>query len=160
MPDMLVRLYDLPPAPPADFGDSGIEVRRALAYERQTVLRWVAETFGPGWEGECAIAFTRQPVSCFIAIRNGRVVGFACHEATCRGFFGPTGVEESCRGLGIGTGLLFACLQDMRNQGHAYAFIGGAGPVDFYRKTVGAVVIEGSVPGIYRPPLKNFDKEG
>ena len=32
--------------------------------------------------------------------------------------------------------------------------IGGAGPVEFYRKAVGATVIEGSVPGIYRNLLK------
>ncbi len=29
----------------------------------------------------------------------------------------------------------------------------GVGPVDFYHKTVGAVVIADSTPGIYREPL-------
>jgi integration host factor subunit alpha len=31
--------------------------------------------------------------SCFIAVRDDRVVGFACHDATFRNFFGPTGVK-------------------------------------------------------------------
>lgn len=42
----------------------------------------------------------------------------------------------------------------MREQGYAYAIIGGVGPVEFYAKTVGAVVIEGSDPGIYRGMIR------
>ncbi|MEK7784776.1 MAG: hypothetical protein AAB658_05015, partial [Chloroflexota bacterium] len=34
-----------------------------------------------------------------------------------------------------------------------HAVIGWAGPVEFYAKTVGAVAIEGSEPGIYHGPL-------
>jgi hypothetical protein len=41
--------------------------------------------------------------------------------------------------------------------GYAYAIIGGAGPTAFYAKTVGAVAIEGSTPGIYRDPLGKRD---
>jgi hypothetical protein len=48
-----------------------------------------------------------------------------------------------------------ACLQAMRAEGYAYAIIGGVGPAEFYAKTVGAVEIEGSTPGIYRGQLKN-----
>jgi hypothetical protein len=43
-----------------------------------------------------------------------------------------------------------ACLEDMRQAGYGYAIIGGVGPAEFYAKTVGAVAIEGSEPGIYR----------
>ena len=56
----------------------------------------------------------------------------------------------SARNKGVGKALLFACLEDMRAQGFAYAIIGGVGPAEFYAKTVGAVAIEGSAPGIYR----------
>ena len=35
-------------------------------------------------------------------------------------------------------------------QGYGYAIIGGVGPAEFYAKTVGAIPIEGSEPGIYR----------
>ena len=54
------------------------------------------------------------------------------------------------RNGGIGKALLFACLEDMRQQGFGYAIIGGVGPAEFYTKTVGAVPIEGSEPGVYR----------
>ena len=36
----------------------------------------------------------------------------------------------------------------------AYGVIGGAGPTDFYARTVGATVIPDSVPGIYADPLR------
>jgi hypothetical protein len=32
----------------------------------------------------------RQPVSGFIAVQEGKIAGFACHDATCPNFFGPT----------------------------------------------------------------------
>jgi predicted N-acetyltransferase YhbS len=55
---------------------------------------------------------------------------------------------------GIGRGLLFACLEDMRQQGYGYAIVGGVGPTAFYSKAVGAVLIEGSgtAPRL-RPPI-------
>jgi predicted N-acetyltransferase YhbS len=92
----------------------------------------------------------RQPVSGFIAVQEGKIAGFACHDATCPNFFGPTGIEPKARKNGIGTALLLACLEDMRQQGFGYAIIGGVGPAAYYAKAVGAVAIEGSEPGIYR----------
>ncbi|MBP5231616.1 MAG: GNAT family N-acetyltransferase, partial [Clostridia bacterium] len=59
-------------------------------------------------------------------------------------------VEESLRGRGIGGALLLRCLEAMRDEGYGYAIIGGAGPVDYYRKVCGAEIIEDSVPGIYK----------
>ena len=102
----------------------------------------------------------RLPVSCFIAVKDGALVGFACHEATAKGFFGPTGVDDSCRGKGIGQALLVRTLLDMREQGYAYAVIGGAGPTGFYERTVGATAIAGSVPGIYRGMLTTAAPRG
>jgi Acetyltransferase (GNAT) family len=107
----------------------------------------VLEKFAEGWASETEIAFGRQPISCFIAVREGGVLGFACHDVTCRSFFGPAGVEPEARNNGIGTGLLFACLDDMRQQGFAYAIVGGVGPTAFYSKAVGAVPSRGRSPG-------------
>lgn len=152
MPDLLVKLYELPALEPvlAALRERNIEVRRALAPEKQLVAQWVHQQFSSHWASECEVAFARQPIGCFLAVRDGRCLGFACRDATCRGFFGPTGVESAFRGIGIGTALLLACLHDMAAQGYAYAIIGGAGPIEFYARTVGATLIEGSSPGIYR----------
>jgi len=155
MPDMLVKLYDLPDSTPMmeEMRKAGIEIRHPIPPEKHIVVNWVRREFGQGWASECEVSFIHQPVSCFIAIEKGEIVGFACYDATCRDFFGPTGVKESCRGRGIGKALLLASMEAMRAMGYAYAIIGGAGPVSFYEKSVGAVVIDGSVPGIYRGML-------
>jgi predicted N-acetyltransferase YhbS len=63
-------------------------------------------------------------------------------------------VDEKARGTGLGKALLLAALRAMAADGYAYAVIGGAGPVDFYVKTVGAIPIEGSEPGLYRGMLR------
>jgi predicted N-acetyltransferase YhbS len=150
--DMLVKLYNLPDSRAAfeRLQETGCTVRRALAPEKHKVIAWVRKAFSEAWASEAEVAFSRQPVSCFIAIQNGKIVGFACHDVTCLNFFGPTGTEPAARNSGIGTALLFACLEAMRQQGFGYAIIGGVGPADFYSKAVGAVPIEGSAPGIYR----------
>jgi GNAT superfamily N-acetyltransferase len=149
---MLVKLYDLPASHEAlgRLAAAGVSVRRALPPEKHKVLDWVRSTFSEAWASEADVAFAHQPVSCFLAIQGKSLLGFACHDATCPNFFGPTGVDAGARGCGIGTALLLACLEDMRHQGFGYAIIGGVGPADFYTKTVGAIPIEGSEPGIYR----------
>jgi hypothetical protein len=150
--DMLVKLYDLPShSPQLDrLRQRGIELRRGLVPEKYEVITWVRRNFSEHWASETDVAFSRQPVSCFLAMKEGDIIGFACHDATCRNFFGPTGVEPQQRNSGIGTALLSACLEDMKHQGFGYAIIGGVGPATYYSKAVGAVLIEGSEPGIYQ----------
>jgi GNAT superfamily N-acetyltransferase len=170
MSDLLVRLYDLPPLAPAvsALDREGVEIRRALAAERPQVTKFAREHGSEGWAAECQAAFARMPLACFIAAERGAakiagaglprasqtLLGFACHEATCRNFFGPELVHPDARGRGIGKALLLAALHAMRAEGYAYAIIGWASSVDFYRKAVGAVVIDGSEPGIYPPRLE------
>ncbi len=156
MPDMLVKLYELPevPSEAAFEASSGVTVRRAIAPEKHVVTKWIGERFGLGWVSEAEAAFARTPVSCFIAVQDGKLLGFACYDATLRGFFGPTGVEETERGRGVGKMLLLRALQSMRVEGYGYAIIGGAGPTEFYAKLVGAEPIAGSQPGAYRGMLK------
>ena len=156
MADMLVKLYDLPESGPsqARVASVGVNIRRARAFERHQVVSWVEARFPPGWGSECRVAFSRVPVSCFVATRSGELLGFACHGTTARGFFGPTGVDEDARGQGIGKALLMVCMDALRADGHAYAIIGGVGPRAFYEKAVGAVEIPGSTPGIYGDRIK------
>ncbi len=152
MPDMLVRLYALPEQDRKL--EEGYVVRRAAAYDKSAILRWVGENFSTQWASEADVAFSRQPISCYVALHQERLVGFACYEATCRGYFGPGGVLEAHRGEGLGTVLLLECLRSMKEMGYAYAIIGGVGPKEFYVKTVGAIEIPDSTPGIYTPPVK------
>ncbi|MNL63125.1 hypothetical protein D3C87_1872180 [compost metagenome] len=84
-----------------------------------------------------------------VAVHDEKIVGFSCHDVTALGFFGPTGVDESMRGQGIGEALLLASLTAMREAGYGYAIIGGVGPAKFYERVAGAVEIPDSTPGIY-----------
>ncbi|MBL8154860.1 MAG: GNAT family N-acetyltransferase [Anaerolineae bacterium] len=158
MTDMLVKLYTLPPLEPELAGQTaqGITIRRGLAPEKHVVLEWVEQHFGGYWRSECDVAFSRDPVSIWLAVYEERLVGFGCYDTTGRGFFGPTGVSETMRGRGVGKALLLVCLHAMRDIGYGYAVIGGVGPIDFYQRVCGAQVIEDSTPGIYagmlRPP--------
>jgi GNAT superfamily N-acetyltransferase len=170
VPDLLVRLYALPPLAPAlaALTAARIEVRRAQPYEQAAVTAWVARTFAPNWGEECAAAFALRPVACHLAVElqgpfpapgSGyelpaeRLIGFASHDVVARGMFGPTGVAEAWRGRGVGTALLLASLYAMAEQGYAYAAIARVGPVEFYARAVGATVIAGSEPGVYRGRL-------
>ena len=155
MSDMLVKLYDLPEVETLvkKFKDQGIIIRTAMPYEKNDVVQWAKDTFGSAWASECDVAFSNHPVSCFIATEAGRIIGFACYDSTCKDFFGPIGVTGIKQGLGIGKALFLSCLHTMAANGYAYAIIGGVGSTDFYATTVGAVIIEGSSPGIYRDQL-------
>jgi len=139
--DMLVALYKL----------EGVEKRLQAVRAHDITIRRAMEADAAGWAGECAVALSSVPATCHIATRDGEVVGFACHDATAKGFFGPTGTDERVRGLGVGAALLVASLAAMREAGYAYAVIGAAGDhvKGFYEKVVGAVEIAGSVPGLY-----------
>ena len=150
MPDMLVRLYALPEGRASRLGP---DVRRAMAPERRIVVAWIEERFGVLWAGEAEAAFSSTPTRIHIALRNGELAGFACHDVTALGFFGPTGVDEAMRGRGLGEALLLESLSAMRAAGYAYAIIGGVGPAEFYARAVGAVEIADSTPGIYADML-------
>lgn len=158
---MLVKLYDLPEADGLlkQHRTSGIEIRRALAPEKHVVVDWVRRAFNAAWASECDIAFSNHPVSCFIAVHREQVVGFACHDATLKNFFGPLGVAQSMRRRRVGEALLLTVLRAMAAQGYGYAIIGAVTKPDFYIKTVGATAIEGSEPGIYRGMLRTKKKE-
>jgi GNAT superfamily N-acetyltransferase len=161
MQDMLVRLYDLPDHSGIlrSLRKDGITIRKALAAEKSIVIDWVTQHFGTGWASETEVSFSYQPVACFIATENAKIVGFGCYDSAYRNFFGPTGVEETLRGKGIGKALLLECLLAMQAQGYAYGIIGGVGPARFYEKAVGAVLIEGSNPGIYEGIMSEIPVE-
>ena len=170
MADMLVKLYSLPESHHlmAELANSSIEIRRALPSEKHQVAEWVRKNFWEPWGSECEAAMENRPVTTFIAVEKKIsdtashnpydqlpeiLLGFSCYDATARGMFGPMGVRHDRRGSGIGKALLLACLHAMWSEGYAYAVIGWVGPEQFYEKTVGAVVIQGSEPGLFRGPL-------
>jgi len=156
MPDLLVNLLNLPDLEPFVDGLNhvGVRVRRAQPFEITPVREFIKDNFSAAWADEVSVGFANKPVTLFIATRDARVIGFAGYECTRKAFFGPTGVAEKERGRGIGKALLIASLWGLRELGYVYGIIGAAGPFEFYRDAVGAIVIPDSEPGIYADLLK------
>jgi GNAT superfamily N-acetyltransferase len=156
MSDLLVNLLKLPSLDPlvAEQKEAGVNIRRAQPFEVTRVRDFIEKHFSVAWADEISVGFANKPVTVFIATRDGQVIGFAGYECTRKAFFGPTGVDESARGQGIGRALLIASLWGLRELGYVYGIIGAAGPVEFYQEAVGAIVIPDSEPGIYTDLLK------
>lgn len=152
MPDLLVNLLKLPVA---ENVSQEFVVRRAQPFEISVVRRFVGESFSANWADEISVGFARQPVSVFVATKERELIGFAAYECTRRAFFGPMGVVDEVRNSGVGKALLLAALEALKEMGYVYAIVGAAGPVRFYQKTVGAIIIPDSEPGIYTDLLKS-----
>ncbi|MBW2217800.1 MAG: GNAT family N-acetyltransferase [Deltaproteobacteria bacterium] len=151
MSDMLVKLYDLKD----DWGflseqeHNGIIIRKPIGPEKHLIVEWVREKFYKAWASEADVAMSNRPKTCFMAVQDGQILGFACYDATALGFFGPIAVAESFRGKGTGKAMLLACMLDMKLKGYGYAVIGNTENLGFYEKHVGAVEIPESSSGIY-----------
>jgi hypothetical protein len=161
MTDLLVNLYSRRLGELAErVADVEASIRVALPPEQHIVTDWVRTNFSPYWASEVAVAMAHQPPGCLIATVDGVLVGFACYDATARGFFGPTGVHETARGKKLGLALLYHSLIAMKAQGYAYAIIGSAGPIDFYANAVGAVPIAADKEDIYQGLLRIKPADG
>ena len=157
MADMLIKLYEL--ADDWQFFSKqqalGIAIRKPIGPEKHGIISWVSDHFGAGWASETDVALSNRPATCFVAVKEANIIGFACYDATALGFFGPIGVEKSHRKKGTGTALLTACLLDMKLKGYGYAVVGAVEDAIFYKNAVGAIEIPDSSPGIYRSQIKD-----
>lgn len=135
--NMTADLAVVSPAGAADeerLGGAGVEVLRA----GPETPEWVRGIWGGGWAWEVAQSIGRDGAGCWVAVRDGEILGFAAYGANRPSWFGPMGTAPSAEGLGVGRVLLRRCLADQFAAGHPTAQIGWAGPVAFYSKTVGA----------------------
>ena len=146
LPDMIVRLKDLPDPRPIErrLAKEGYAVQRATVRHRPGLADFIEKHFSERWALETAVTFSRQPISMFVALVGEEIAGFAAYDCAYRSYFGPTGVREELRGKGIGTVLLLRTLEDMAAQAYKWAIIGEVEPVAFYEQVCGAVVIPGS----------------
>jgi len=160
MPDMLVNLLRLPHEQPLiqRLEQQNIQIRRALAPDKLRIVSWVQQNSGISAAGECDVCFSRLPVSCFIATRGAKMIGYACYNAIAPDFFGPTRVQDADREHGVGQALLLRSLRAMRDEGYLYAIIGGVGPQEFYKKSVEAILIPDSTPGVYQDFLGALER--
>lgn len=147
MSDLLVNLYRL------DTNDTmqeakkrGVLIKRVLPPDKTKVIEFVRKYYGENWVGECETAIYRSPVSCFIAVKDKEILGFACYDATAKGYFGPIGMSPDQKGKGMGKALMYAALDAMREDGYGYAVIGWAdsNAMGFYENSLSLFVIPDS----------------
>lgn len=142
--DMLVNLTTLPQLPPLP---AGLKLKRAFPGDKNIILDFIKNNFQESWKNEAEYALMQNPPACFVATENGKLLGFACYDASAKGFFGPIGVLSSDRGRGIGAALLIYTLEAMRAAGYGYGIIGWVdGPEKFYEKVVNAQSVTGGEP--------------
>jgi GNAT superfamily N-acetyltransferase len=142
-------------------GSAGWASECEVAFARRPLGCFVAVEGPPGGVGSAGgVGETGGPSSSGSVAASGydtapeTLIGFACIEATAPSFFGPQAVRDDRRGRGIGAALLLTALHALAAEGHAYAIVGWASELEFYRKVAGAVPIAGSEPGIYRAPVR------
>lgn len=140
--DMIVDLYQ----PIINEVDNKYTIKRVLSPNSDAVLDFISTHFSKGWVSEAKAGLYNNNPTCFIAVDSNNIIGFACYDATAKGYFGPTGVDEAYRGQSVGKALLLHTLTAMRYDGYGYAIIGGVKPMTrkFYAKSSGAVAIENS----------------
>jgi GNAT superfamily N-acetyltransferase len=128
---------------------AGIKIRRLKHEEKQTYYEWMIATWSKNWTTESCNSLKHTPITTFVALDPDRnICGFASYDVTMfRGGFGPTGVEERRRGLGIGKVLFFRCLRDMKDRGYSRCEIGWVGPVAFYAHTANARICATFIQG-------------
>lgn len=137
--DLLVNLYSLEEyVTPSPF-----KVVRILSPDIFKLESFIAKHFNQGWVSEIRAGCYKSNPTVFIACDETGIIGFAGYDCTAKGMFGPTGVDPHYRGRGIGRALLLTTLLAMREDGYAYAIIGGGEEkARFYQKCVGATLIE------------------
>ena len=154
MNDLIVNLYDLPTFK----NETNYVIKKPLSPNIHLVQKFIRDYFPESWVSEATVGLNKENPTCYIAVDGKDIIGFACYDATAKGYFGPTGVKPDYRNKGIGKALLMKTLEGLKDSGYGYAIIGAVGKSvhPFYIKTCKAVVIENSHPKdtIYKRLLK------
>ena len=146
--DLLVNLYDMQCVHNHQkLKDNGIIIRRAMSPDKGKILDFIKTHYDEAWMYESEHAIMNTPNSCYIAIKDKEIVGFACYDATAKGYFGPIGIKPGQKGGGVGQSLLYETLLGMKEAGYGYAIIGWVDEaIGFYEKTLKIHQIPDSQP--------------
>jgi len=139
VPRRIMRLRD-------ELERRGIVMSLATKAESERLCGWVKKRFGHGWAYEVAASIENaeeEKSGTLVAkdVKTGEMVGFSTHGALVRGWFGPIGIDEKSRKMGVGSVLLFESLRLMRLNGVAKAVIPWTDNLFFYTQVPGIVGI-------------------
>lgn len=122
--DILIRLYGIRDnsALVSELEGMGVSIRRMMAVNTSETLAFIEQNFSTIWADEARFAMMHR--NCFIAVKDHRLVGFCCVDATAPGFLGPIGVLPEMRGHGIARALLYKAMLGLKDRGYKYAVAG------------------------------------
>ncbi|MBP0726937.1 GNAT family N-acetyltransferase [Bacillus sp. RG28] len=118
-------------------------IQKATRKDQDELLEFIEKEFGSGWVESIKHGFIQNDIPIYLAKHQDKIQGFACYDVynKQKGVFGPMGIAGNQREKGIGKALLHSCLYEMKMKGYYYAIIGEAGPIEFYEKNCGAILI-------------------
>ncbi len=126
MADLIVNLYEKDYLNDLNIKlkNDDIKIKRLLSPNSDKLVEFVKKHFSEGWTSEVKAGIYKENPTCFVAVHESEIVGFACYDATAKGYFGPTGVNPDYRGKNVGQVLLLTTLEAMKEAGYGYAIIG------------------------------------
>ncbi len=119
-----------------------ITIYRATENDKKELFEFISAEWAL-WQYELEMAYRSYPISIHIARFNGKIKAFSAYDGNNKGtgWFGPMGTHPDLRGKGIGTILLFLCLEDIKKQGLISATIPWVAPISFYSHYTGAKIV-------------------
>ncbi|HCC31321.1 MAG TPA: hypothetical protein DEQ03_14920 [Marinilabiliales bacterium] len=110
-----------------------ISIYRATVEDKPELFGFISTEWAL-WQNELEMAYRSKPVSIHIARYKGKIKAFSAYDGNNQGtgWFGPMGTHPDLRGKGIGTLLLYLCLNDIIKQGLKTATIPWVAPISFY----------------------------
>jgi GNAT superfamily N-acetyltransferase len=119
--------------------EQDIHIKR-LDIEDETELMKLIKSEWELWEYELQMSVKSDPPAVYVAKTSNGIKAFSAWDGNNKGtgWFGPMGTHPDLRGKGVGSVLLFRCLQDMKMRGYESSTIPWVGPVSFYSHFAGA----------------------
>ena len=117
----------------AQFKSNGISISRAIEADKATLFEFIKDEWAL-WQYELEMAFRSNPIAIYIARYEGSIKAFSAYNGNNlgTGWFGPMGTHADLRGKGVGSVLLYLCLNDMKKLGHKSCTIPWVAPISFY----------------------------
>ena len=137
-PDLLIKLYEINDDPKIldRIAEQGIRIKRVMPMNTTKVYEFIRDNFAPAWADESLPSIMNG--DCFVAVKDGELLGFFAIETPAKGFTGPTGVLPSARRMGISRALWLTGIKAMRAKGYKYAVSGRVHP--WFRNVAESVV--------------------
>ena len=86
MADMLVKLYNIPNSHSIEekLLKEGVKIKKALAPDRRRIIDFSGICAEEDYSDEVKAAFSNNPITCYIATKEKKIIGFACYEASAK----------------------------------------------------------------------------